>query len=210
MIKLYYHRGACSTSNHIALEEAGIEYEAFEVDLKASEDPLTILVRALNPMAQTPVLVLDGGQVLTQNVATLPFIADLAPRVGLLPERGTIERAQAESWLAFVASDLHPTIVEYAYISLSDDVAERARSRRFYESRVDRRLKILENRFASEDFILGDAYSVIDGYALVVLGWSEPAKLSLAPYPNVRAYMARIEARSAVRSVRQKEGPIVW
>ena len=40
MITLYYHRGACSTSNHFALEEAGIEYGAIKVDLKKLDDPL--------------------------------------------------------------------------------------------------------------------------------------------------------------------------
>lgn len=210
MITLYYHRGACSTSNHFALEEAGVEYEAVEVDLAALDDSLAIKVRALNPMAQTPVLVLDDGQVLTQNAATLSFIADLAPRKALLPERGTIERAQAESWLAFIASDLHPTIIEYVYPSLLADAADRAKSRRFYEGRVDRRLTILEDRFASEDFVLGNQYSVIDGYTLIVLGWSEPARLSLEAYPNIRNYMARVEARPAVQRVRQIEGPIVW
>lgn len=69
---------------------------------------------------------------------------------------------------------------------------------------------ILEERLASRDFVLGDKYSVIDGYALIVLGWSEPAKLSLAAYPNIRAYMARIEARPVIQRVRQIEGPIVW
>jgi glutathione S-transferase len=210
MITLYYHRGACSTSNHFALEEAGVAYEAIEVDLKMLDDPLVIKVRALNPMAQTPVLVLDDGQVLTQNAATLPFIADLAPEKELLPRQDTIERAQAESWLAFIASDLHPTIIEYAYASLPDNDADKVNSRQFYEDRVGRRLKILEERLASRDFVLGDRYSVIDGYALIVLGWSEPAKLSLAAYPNIRAYMARIEARPLIQRVRQIEGPIVW
>lgn len=210
MITLYYHRGACSTSNHFALEEAGVEYEAIEVDLKVLDDPLVIKVRALNPMAQTPVLVLDDGQVLTQNAATLSFIADLAPEKKMLPKQGTIERAQAESWLAFIASDLHPTIVEYAYASLPQNDADRAKSRRFYEERVERRLKILEDRLGVKNFILGDRYSVIDGYAVVVLGWTEPAKLSLEDYPNVRTYIARVEARPAIQRVRQIEGPIVW
>lgn len=138
MITLYYHRGACSTSNHFALEEAGVEYEAIEVDLKVLDDPLVIKVRALNPMAQTPVLVLADGQVLTQNAAILPFIADLAPEKELLPRQGTIERAHAESWLAFIASDLHPIIMEYAYASLPDNDADRAKSRRLYEDRVER------------------------------------------------------------------------
>lgn len=210
MITLYYHRGACSTSNHFALEESGVEYEAIEVDFKALDDPLVRKVRALNPMAQTPVLVLDDGQVLTQNAATLPFIADLAPDKELLPRRGTIGRAQAESWLAFIASDLHPTIIEYAYASLPDNDADRLKVRRFYENRVGRRLKILEDRFASNDYVLGIRYSVVDGYALIVLGWSEAAKISLEAYPNIRTYMTRIEARPVVQRVREIEGPIVW
>lgn len=181
------------------LEEAGVEYEAIEVDLKASDDPLSIKVRALNPMAQTPVLVMDGGQVRTQNAATLPFIADLAPQKGLLPERSTIERAQAESWLAVIASDLHPTIIEYAYASLPENDADRAKSRRFYEDRIDRRFKVPEDRLVSNEFILGDVFSVIDGYAVIVLGWSEPAKLSLESYPNIQSFMARVEARPAIQ-----------
>jgi len=92
MITLYYHRGACSTANHFALEESGVAYQAIEVNLRAKNDPLTEQVRALNPMGMTPVLVLSDGSVLTQNSATLPFIADLAPSRKLLPER---ERASA-------------------------------------------------------------------------------------------------------------------
>ena len=93
---------------------------------------------------------------------------------------------------------------------MPDNEADKAKSRRFYEDRVGRRLKILEDRLASSDLVLGDRYSVIDGYALIVLGWSEPAKLSLEAYPHIRAYMARIEARPVIRRVGQIEGPIVW
>ena len=91
MITLYYHVGACSTANHFALEEAGVEYEAIPVNLRALDDPLAIKVRALNPMAQTPTIILDDGMVLTQNAATLPFIADLAPEKRLFPSAGTTE-----------------------------------------------------------------------------------------------------------------------
>lgn len=87
MITLYYHRGACSTSNHFALEEAGIDYQAIEVHLDRLDDPIAIKVRELNPMAMTPVLVLEDGTVLTQNAATLAYIADLVPEKNyFLPE----------------------------------------------------------------------------------------------------------------------------
>mgnify|MGYP001218788380 CR=1 FL=1 len=210
MITLYYHRGACSTSNHFALEEAGVDYQAIEVHLDRLDDPVAIKVRELNPMAMTPVLVLEDGTVLTQNAATLAYIADLVPEKKLLPARNTIERAQAESWLSFVASDLHPTLIEYIYKALPAAEDEKEKTKALYDKRVARRLKVLEDRLADREYILGDQYSVIDGYALIVLNWSVPAQVALDPYPNIRAYMKRLEARPAIRRVREAEGRINW
>lgn len=210
MITLYYHRGACSTSNHFALEEAGVDYQAIEVHLDRFDDPVAIKVRELNPMAMTPVLVLEDGTVLTQNAATLAHIADLVPEKKLLPARNTIDRAQAESWLSFIASDLHPTLIEYIYKALPAAEDEKERTKALYDKRVARRLKVLEDRLADRDYILGDQYSVIDGYVLIVLNWSVPAQVALAPYPNIRAYMERLEARPAIRRVREAEGQISW
>ena len=210
MITLYYHVGACSTANHFALEEAGVEYEAIPVNLRALDDQLAIKVRALNPMAQTPTIVLDDGTVLTQNAATLPFIADLAPEKRLFPVRGTTERVLAESWLSFVASDLHPRMVEVYWVWAEEDEAVRARLRKRYEDRAALPLKVLEDRLAGRNFILGDQYSVVDGYALIALGWSVPCALPLDAYPNIVAFMERVEARPITQHVRQLEGPLDW
>jgi len=210
MITLYYHRGACSTSNHFALEEAGVDYQAIEVHLDRSDDPVAIKVRELNPMAMTPVLVLEDGTVLTQNAATLAYIADLVPEKELLPARNTIDRAQAESWLSFIASDLHPTIIEYIYKALPATEEDKERTKALYDNRGPRRTEALEDRLTERDYVLGDRYSVIDGYALVVLNWSVPARIVLDPYPSIRAYMDRLEARPAIRRVREAEGRIDW
>src|SRR5690606_30176135 len=106
MITLYYHRGACSTSNHFALEDAGVDYQAIEVHLDQLDDPIAIKVRKLNPMAMTPVLVLDDGTVLTQNAATLAYVADLVPEKNcFLPEIRLTGRGQkAGSRSGFVAT----------------------------------------------------------------------------------------------------------
>src|SRR5690606_315233 len=135
---------------------------------------------------------------------------DLVPEKRLLPARNTMDRAQAESWLSFVASDLHPTIIEYIYKALPATKEEKEKTKALYDSRVARRLKVLEDRLADRDYILRDRYSVIDGYALIVLNWSVPAQVSLDLYPNIRAYMERLEARPAIRRVREAEGPISW
>src|SRR5690606_30584216 len=130
----------------------GVDYRAIEVHLDRADDPIAIKVRELNPMAMTPVLVLEDGTILTQNAATLAYIADLVPEKRLLPARNTIDRAQAESWLSFIASDLHPTIIEYLYKALPAAQEEKKRTKALYDKRVARRLKVLEDRLAGRDY----------------------------------------------------------
>ena len=92
----------------------------------------------------------------------------------------------------------------------SDAETEGGRLLGLYEGRVARRLKVLEERLAGRPYILGCDYSVIDGYALIVLNWSVPAGLSLETYPNILRYMEKLEARPSIRKVREAEGTIRW
>ena len=43
------------------LEEAGLKYEAIEVDFDKANDPNIALTRKMNPLGTLPVLVLEGG-----------------------------------------------------------------------------------------------------------------------------------------------------
>src|SRR5690606_12676593 len=105
---------------------------------------------------------------------------------------------------------LHPTIIEYIYKALAETEEEKEKTKALYDKRVARRLKVLEDRLAERAYVLDHQYSVIDGYALIVLNWSVPAQAVLDPYPHIRAYMERLEARPAIRRVREAEGPISW
>jgi glutathione S-transferase len=121
-MKLYYSAGSCSTSCHISLEEAGLKYEAIEVDWDNSSDPNVALVTKLNPLGTLPVLITDDGKQLDQNAAIHTYIADLAPQKNLLPAQGTFERAQAMNWLSFVTTDLHKSIGGlFSVAAISDD-----------------------------------------------------------------------------------------
>ena len=49
-MKLYYSAGACSLSPHIALEEAGLPYEAISAPTKTKQLPDGSDFRQVNPL----------------------------------------------------------------------------------------------------------------------------------------------------------------
>ena len=95
MLKLFYSPGACSLATHIALEEAGAEYEPVRVTLAKGEH-LKPEYLAINPHARVPALVTDQG-VITENVAILNLIADLFSAPGSVPRGGGSTRSSPRS-----------------------------------------------------------------------------------------------------------------
>lgn len=206
-MKLYYSAGSCSTSCHIALEEAGLPHEAIGVNWDNASDPNLALVEKLNPLGTLPILALDQGTVLSQNVAILTHIADLAPAKKLLPAVGTIERAEAMNWLSFVASDLHKSVgALFAVPGYSQDPAKQAEFRAWALAGVNSTLSHLNQGLAGKDYLMGKQFTVADGYAFVVAGWSKWLDVSLQPYPHITAYLGRMMERPAVQKVFKLEG----
>src|SRR5258708_19866026 len=79
-MKLYYSPGACSLASNIVLHEAGLAASFVKVDLKSKRTEYGEDFRAINPKGYVPALMLDDGQLLTENVALLQYLARLPPR----------------------------------------------------------------------------------------------------------------------------------
>lgn len=192
-MKLFLSPGACAMSCHIAFEEAG---QQFEPMISKKDD-----VEKLNPMGAVPVLVLDNGTVLTQNIGILSYVADLKPASGLLPAVGSLERAQAYQWLSFVASDLHPAFHPFFGEASDAELAEATES-------VGNLLKIVERHLAGKTFLTGTHFTAADAYLFVVYGWTKHVKIPTDAYPNLNAFAARVFERPAVQRAMKREGLI--
>jgi glutathione S-transferase len=70
---------------------------------------------------------------------------------------------------------------------------------------LNRRFADLDARLAKSETLTGK-FSVADAYAFTVVGWSRLLSMSLASFPNLEAYLARIAARPKVVEALKAEG----
>ncbi len=91
---LYYSPGACSLADHIALYEAGLKFSVVKVDLETHTIEDGRPLSDINPKNYVPVLQLDDGELLTENIAILSFIADKAPALIPPGPAGSLQAAR--------------------------------------------------------------------------------------------------------------------
>ena len=199
-MKLYYSPGACSLSPHIALRESGQPFELVKVDLGAKRLDGGADYLRVNPKGQVPVLELDDGERLTEGPAIVQYIADRKPESGIAPKEGTLERVRVQEWLNFITSEIHKGFSPLFAPDTPEDYKPVARKR--LAARFDWLSKELEGR----EYLVGNRFSVADGYLFTVLGWTPFVGMKLEDWPVLKAYRERIAARPAVREALKAEG----
>jgi len=201
-MKLYYKAGACSLSPHIALREAGITFEMEAVDLQTKRTESGADFTQINAKGYVPALALDNGKVLTEGAAIVQYIADLRPESGLAPANGSEARYQLQSWLSFISTELHKPMGSLFNPAQSEDWKAAAKAL------LSKRLNWLVTEMGEREYLLGEHFTVADGYLFTVLGWSGMVGVSLDPWPSLQAYRARIAARPKVIEALKAEGLI--
>ena len=201
-MKLYYSPGACSLSPHIALIEAGLKFEAIAAPTKTHKLPDGSDYYAVNPLGYVPFLVLDDGRTLREGPAIVQYIADQAPAKNLAPANGTFERAKLQETLNFIGTELHKTIGSLFNPAMPADFKANV------IAKSHERLKFTDAELAGKQYLMGDNYSVADGYLFTVTNWAKLVGIDLAPYANLVAYRARVAARPATVAAMTAEGLI--
>lgn len=198
-MKLYYRAGACSLSPHIALRETGLPFELVAVgrDRKTADgrDFTT-----LNPYGYVPALELDDGQVLLEGPAIVQYIADLKPEAGLAPAFGSLDRYRLQSMLTFINSELHKLV------GALFNPAFRAEDKPAQIEKIRARLDQFSAQVGGREWLVGDRFTVADGYLFVVLNWLRFFDIALADWPNLAAHHARVAVRPAVQAALKAEG----
>ena len=201
-MKLYYSAGACSLSPHIALEEAGLTYEAISAPTKTKQLPDGSDYRKVNPLGYVPYLVLDDGTGLSEGPAIVQYIADQAPAKKLAPANGTLARYQLQSWLNFIGTELHKSFSPLFNPAMPDE------AKQLSKAKIAERLQFIDQQLAGKTWLMGDDFTVADGYLFTVTNWAQPMQIDLSGYKNLVAYRERVAARPAVQAAMKAEGLI--
>ena len=199
-MKLYYLTGACSLASNIALREAGLSFELIEVDRRTRRTADGLDFNEVNPKGYVPALRLDNGEVLTENVTVLQYIADRSPASKLAPPAGTMERYRLMEWLSFINSEVHKQFTPLFRQEAPADTKEYSRKN------LTKRLGYLQRAIGSKTFLMGEQYTVADAYLFTVLGWGAHVEVDLAGWPELERYVDRIGQRPHVIEARKAEG----
>ena len=199
-MKLYYSPGACSLSPHIALHEAGLAFEAVKAPTKTHQLDDGTDYYTINPLGYVPLLELDDGTRLREGPAIVQYIADQVPAKNLAPANGTLARYQLQSWLTFVGMEIHRSFGPLFNPASSDEVKAAARDK------LAGRLKWVDGELAGKQYLIGDQFTVADGYLFTTTNWAKPTGVDLSGFANLLAYRERVGARPAVQAAMKTEG----
>lgn len=193
-MKLYYARGACSLADHIALLEAGQSFAIEAVDIRTKRTETGADFRAVNPKGYVPALLLDNGEIITENIAVLDWIAEQYP--ALRPD-GALSRTRLLEMLTFISTEIHRAFKPMWH---AGSEAEKQKAR----DTVASLLRFTATQMRG-DYLFGNRISAADCYLFVMLRWAE--KFGVAVPEVLLRLRQRMDARPSVRAALESENP---
>ncbi|MCA9667798.1 MAG: glutathione S-transferase family protein [Myxococcales bacterium] len=197
-MELYFSPLACSLASRIAIDEAGLAVTCQEVGADKTL-PDGSSYRDLYSLALVPALKLDDGTLLTENIAVLCAIAEMAP-----PEKRLLpDRQEGLRWLAFINSELHKGIFGTLFDRDAPDEAKR-----FALEKGKARLRHIDEHMRGRETVL-DSFSVVDAYLYTVLNWTQVVDIDLRrDYPALEAFFVAVRKRPSVARAFEAELPL--
>ena len=182
---------------------AGLPLDYEEVDY-SEDSPTRPRLLKLNPLGQVPTLVLPSGEVMTESLAILHYLDDLAPKAGLIPAKGDPLRPLFYRWAVFFIAAVYPT---YTY---GDDpkkwVPDETASKTLRES-TDRHRQALWKQIEAEvkgPWFLGERFSALDLYVAFMTRWRPGVLWFAKNTPKCVEIAKRATALPAVAPVMKK------
>lgn len=202
-----HHLGKSQSERIVWLsEELGLPYQLKVYD----RDKVTRLAppeyKALHPLGAAPVIE-DDGLVLAESGAIMEYLTAKYGKGRLVLAPDHPDYGHFVYWLHFANGTLQPATgrnMILGRLNLPEDNA----ILRAMKARLDLALGLVEARLGKADYLAGSALTTADimiVFTLTTMRLFLP--FDLKPYPNIRAYLARIGQRDAYRRAMRKGDP---
>jgi glutathione S-transferase len=166
-------------------------FELVEYDVTRGETRTRDFLERVNANGRVPVLELDDGRMLPESGAILWFLTE---GTAFLPHDPYL-RAQVLRWMFFEQYSHEPYIatvrfwLRFGTVDLSG-----WRQHLLAEKRAggEAALALMERHLATAPYVVGERYSIADVVLYAYTHVAGEGGFDLAPYPAVRAWLARI------------------
>ena len=166
----------------------GLPYDWVEVSILDGETRTPDFL-AMNPAGQVPVVRLAENSVLAQSNAIMLYLADGSD---LIPE-DRYERALMHQWLFWEQYSHEPAIavLRFQRLYLKKPDSEIAPA---LVEKSEKALALMEGHLQARDYLVGSRLTLADIALVAYTRFAADAKLDLARWPHVKAWVGRIES----------------
>jgi len=204
MFTLCYTPHTWSLASHIALEDAGAEYELRRIDFSKNEQQSPEYLR-VNPKARVPALVTPHG-ILTETPAILTFIAQTFPQAALAPLNDPFAFAELQAFTSYLCSTLH---VAHAHrmrgYRWASDASSFEDMQRTVPESVGACYGMIETRMLRGPWVMGESYTIADPYLFTIAQWLEDDGVDPRRIPRVIEHRSRMGDRASVKKAVAEE-----
>jgi glutathione S-transferase len=172
----------------LLLTQLGIPYRYVDVDIMRGETRSPQFL-AMNPDGRIPTIQLGDGRYLAQSDAILWYLAE---GTAFLPTE-RFARAQVLQWMFFEQYSHEPYVATPRFIVrhlTADDPRRAELPQRLVRGRAA--LQVMEEHLRSRSYFVDERYSIADIALYAYTHVAEDGGLELAPYPKLRAWLARV------------------
>lgn len=155
-----------------------------------------------------PVVVHDGVPLWESAALTLYLAETFGVERGLYPAPGTA-RGQAMAWVVWSNVTLSEAVQRFArnLMPWFPTEQQNAAAGELGKADLGKCLGFLDAHLAGKQFVVGDAYTLVDTHLHSLADWLRHLKIDFAPFEHVNAWSARCAARPAyVRVMASAQG----
>jgi glutathione S-transferase len=197
---LYYTPHTCALASHIALEQAGADYQVKHIDFSKNEQRSPEYLR-VNPKGRVPALVTNRG-ILTETPAILTFICQSFPAARLAPLDDPFALAQVQAFNSYLCSTVHVAHSHRmrGYRWADDPTAIEAMKKKVPQS-VGDCFEQIEHEMLLGPWVTGSNYTICDMYLFTLAQWLEADGVDLRRLPKVADHRRRMSENPVVARV---------